>query len=100
MSVDVLLANPLFLSRDPVERRLMTPYFPLGILYLAATLRGAGYTVAVFDGTFCEDLDAFRSALEQHKPRLVGLGILSTVRESALEVAAIAHDRGIRQSFG
>ncbi|MGC9333703.1 MAG: hypothetical protein ACP5JJ_06115 [Anaerolineae bacterium] len=40
--VDLLLVNPLFLVQDPVERRLMTPYFPLGLLYLAATARAAG----------------------------------------------------------
>ena len=37
-----LLVNPLYLSKDPVEQRLMTPYFPLGLLYLAATLRDGG----------------------------------------------------------
>ncbi len=37
---DILLVNPLFLSQDPVERRLVTPYFPLGLLYLAAVRAG------------------------------------------------------------
>ena len=34
MSIDLLLVNPLFLHEDPVESQLMTPYFPLGILYV------------------------------------------------------------------
>ena len=95
MALDVLLANPLFLSRDSVERRLMTPYFPLGLLYIAATLRQAGWSVAIFDGTFCQDVNAFRAALDEHRPRLVGIGVLSTVRPTALEIAAMARQRGV-----
>lgn len=95
MAVDILLANPLFLSRDPVEQRLMTPYFPLGLLYLAATLREAGYSVAIFDGAFEEGPSAFEASLDRHQPRVVGLGILSTVRDTALEMAALARRRGI-----
>ena len=60
MPVDVLLCHALLLARDPVERRLMTPYFPLGILYLAATLRQAGYSVALYDACFQPDLERFR----------------------------------------
>ena len=58
MSVDLLLANPLFLSQNEAERELMSPYFPLGLLYLAASVRDCGYSVAVFDGTFAKDESA------------------------------------------
>ena len=95
MSVDILLVNPLILARDPVEQRLMTPYFPLGLLYLAATLRRARYQVAVYDGTFSEDISAFRQAIEEHRPRVVGLGILTTVRDNAIEMAEMAREAGI-----
>ncbi|MGI6374373.1 MAG: B12-binding domain-containing radical SAM protein [Anaerolineae bacterium] len=95
MAVDILLCHALVLARDPVERRLMTPYFPLGILYLAATLREAGYTVALYDGCFEPDLESFERALDDHQPRLVGITALSTVRANALELAARARRRGL-----
>jgi anaerobic magnesium-protoporphyrin IX monomethyl ester cyclase len=95
VSVDILLVNPLYLSRDPVEQRLMTPYFPLGLLYLAATLRDAGYSVAVYDGTFQSNFSDFSRALDEHRPAVVGFGVLSTVRPNALELASLAHGRGM-----
>lgn len=90
MSVDLLLANPLFLSQSEAERELMSPYFPLGLLYLAAYVREHGYDVAIFDGTFVEDEGAFVQALEQHNPRIVGLTALLPNRESVLRLAQAA----------
>ncbi len=91
---DVLFVNPLFLNQDPVERQLVTPYFPLGLLYLAAVTREAGYDVAVFDAMFETSDDAFRAALQVHRPRVVGIAALATVRAAALRLAAIARDAG------
>jgi anaerobic magnesium-protoporphyrin IX monomethyl ester cyclase len=98
--VDILLVNPLFLRRDPVEYRLMTPYFPLGLLYLAAMLRDAGYQVSVYDCMFRDGPEAFARTLDKLQPRVVGLGVLSTVLASALELAAIAHERGCTVLMG
>ncbi len=91
---DILLVNPLFLNQDPVEQRLVTPYFPLGLMYLGAVAREAGYSVAVFDGMFETSDDAFRAALEAHRPKLVGIAALATVRAAALRLAGIARERG------
>ncbi len=91
---DVLLVNPLFLNQDPVEQRLVTPYFPLGLLYLAATARDAGYDVAVFDAMFETGDDAFRAALARHRPAVVGIAALATVRPAALRLAGIAKAAG------
>jgi anaerobic magnesium-protoporphyrin IX monomethyl ester cyclase len=92
--VDLLLVNPLFLAQDPVERRLMTPYFPLGLLYLAATARAAGYTVSIFDGMFHDDEQAFAGVLEMEQPMVVGISVLATVRAAALRLAERAHHHG------
>jgi len=97
---DILLANALFLSKDPVERRIMTPYFPLGLLYLAATLREHNYGVAMFDGTFEPDYDSFEQAMQQYQPRIVGLTALITTRANALKLAEIAKKHGAFVIFG
>jgi anaerobic magnesium-protoporphyrin IX monomethyl ester cyclase len=91
---DLMLVNPLFLRDDPVEQRLMTPYFPLGLLYLAATARNVGYDVSIFDGMFQPGDEAFVAALEQERPKVVGIGILATVRAAALRLADLAHQHG------
>ena len=89
---DLLLVNPLFLHEDPVESELMTPYFPLGVLYLAAVARDAGYEVAVFDAMFAEGDQAFLAALETERPRVVGFSVLATVRQAALRLATLAKE--------
>jgi radical SAM superfamily enzyme YgiQ (UPF0313 family) len=91
---DLLLVNPLFLREDPVESQLMTPYFPLGILYLAAVAREAGYDVTVFDAMFATGDEAFVAALEREQPKLVGFSVLATVRQAALRLAALAKQHG------
>jgi radical SAM superfamily enzyme YgiQ (UPF0313 family) len=91
---DLLLINPLFLHDDPVERRLMTPYFPLGLLYLAATAREAGYKVSIFDAMFESSDEAFVTALEREQPRVVGISVLTTVRAAAFRLAELARRHG------
>lgn len=91
---DLLLVNPLFLQEDPVEQRLMTPYFPLGLLYLAATAREAAYKVSIFDGMFAGGDEEFAAMLRREQPRVVGISILATVRAAALRLAELAHRQG------
>ena len=51
---DVLLTHGYFLAEDEKERQIMKPYPPLGLLYLSAYLKRAGFAVEVFDSTFGE----------------------------------------------
>jgi radical SAM superfamily enzyme YgiQ (UPF0313 family) len=94
LSIDLLLVNPLFLHDDPVEARLMTPYFPLGLLYVAAAARQAGFRVEIFDAMFADGDHDFLEALQRTRPKVVGLGVLATVRQAALRLAGLAHRNG------
>jgi len=89
-----MLVNSLFLKNDQVESRLMTPYFPLGLLYLAAVARDAGYEVSIFDAMFVDSDQAFLHALERENPRVVGVGALTTVRHAALRLTGLAKRAG------
>jgi len=49
---DILLTHGYFLHEDEKEQKIMKPYPPLGLLYLSAYLRRAGFSVDLFDTTF------------------------------------------------
>ncbi len=84
----ILLVHPLFLYLNPEEQALKSPYFPLGLLYLAGYVRAQGHEVAVFDGTFEDDVSAFSARLAAEKPDLVGISAVLPLRDMALALAA------------
>jgi len=88
------LAHPLFLALSPTEQAQSSPYFPLGLLYLAGYVRDQGHDVSIFDGTFHPDESAFASHLAAYQPDVVGISALITSRDAALRLAATAaeHD--------
>src|SRR5690242_11588357 len=100
MAPDIVLVNPLFISKDPVEERIMTPYFPLGLMYLASVLRERSYQVEIFDCAFRQDFDEFEAYIKRVKPEVVGLTSLITTRRNALILADIAHSNGSKVILG
>ena len=96
----ILLCHPLFLSQSPAEQALKSPYFPLGLLYLAGYLRQQGHHVAIFDGTFAEGPSAFAARLATEQPDIVGIAALLPTKESALHLADIAHQSGFTVVMG
>jgi radical SAM superfamily enzyme YgiQ (UPF0313 family) len=49
---DILLTHGYFLWEDEKEQQIMKPYPTLGLLYISAYLRRAGFDVAIYDSTF------------------------------------------------
>ena len=90
----------MFLSKSPDEQASGSPYFPLGLLYLASYVREKGHNVAMFDATFAEDESAFASALLEEMPDMVGISALLPTREMALTLAQMAHEQGVIVIFG
>ena len=94
MSIDALLVNPVFLSQNEAERELMSPYIPLGLLYLGAFLRERSFRVEIFDGTFAQGNLDFIAALETHQPKTVGITAIKPNGDKVLELAEIAKGSG------
>jgi radical SAM superfamily enzyme YgiQ (UPF0313 family) len=90
----ILFCHPMFLSKSPEEEAAGSPYFPLGLLYLAGYVRQQGHEVAMFDATFAKDESAFATVLEQQRPDLVGISALLPTREMALILAQMAQEAG------
>ncbi len=91
---DILLGHAYFLKYDIIERRVMKPYPPLGILYLSAYLKREGFSVEVFDSTF-RDFDDFERTVKRVKPRILGLYANIITRDNVLRLAQIAKANGI-----
>src|SRR5688572_29021342 len=85
---DVLLTHGYFLSEDEKERQIMKPYPPLGLLYLSAFLKRAGFGVEVFDSTFAER----RALIERFAQSRGVVGIYTNLmtRRSVLEIVRAA----------
>ncbi|HEY2383249.1 MAG TPA: radical SAM protein [Terriglobia bacterium] len=91
---DILLGHAYFLKYDIIERRVMKPYPPLGILYLSSYLKRAGFGVEVFDSTF-RDFEDFAAVVRRIKPRIVGLYANIITRENVFRLAGIAKANGV-----
>jgi radical SAM superfamily enzyme YgiQ (UPF0313 family) len=90
----ILFVHPLFLSQSPDELASSSPYFPLGLLYLAGYVREQGHDVAIFDGTFAADETEFATALQTEQPDVVGISALQPTRAMALQLAQMAQEQG------
>ena len=100
MVPDITLVHPLFIDKDPIEKKIMTPYFPLGLLYLAAVLKQRDYAVDFFDCAFRQDYAEFEDYMRKVQPPVVGITALITVRRHALLLADIAHRYGAKVILG
>lgn len=96
----LVLAHPVFLAHDEAEREAASPYFPLGLLYLASYVRERGHEVSIFDGTFASGEDDFAAHLEVHQPDVVGIAALITSKDTALSLARIAASTGASVIMG
>jgi anaerobic magnesium-protoporphyrin IX monomethyl ester cyclase len=69
--VDVLLTHSYHLYYDRKQASREQPYPPLGTLYAAGLVRGAGFSVALFDTMIHDPIENFGHALAKYRPRVV-----------------------------
>ncbi len=98
--MDILLTQSYLIERDPPEKRIMRPYPPLGIMYLAAFLKEEGFNISLLDNTFEINLDKFKSTVREEKPKLVGISSVEICRGTALEMCRIAKESGCKVVMG
>ena len=92
-SPDLLLTHGYFLYEDPKELEIMKPYPTLGLLYISAYLRRAGFAVEVFDTTFAtrEELD---DRLSSQSDGVLGVYTNLMTRRSVVDVMKRGRARG------
>lgn len=96
----ILFAYPFFLNDSALERDWNTPYFPLGLLYLAGAARDADHEVALFDGTFATGIEDFKAKFDAVQPDVVCITSLITLRQRAIECGEYALEHGAKVIFG
>jgi anaerobic magnesium-protoporphyrin IX monomethyl ester cyclase len=70
--MNILLTHGYFLEEDAKEQRIMKPYPPLGILYIAAFLEQHGFPTRIFDTTFSSKHE-LQNHLVSERPDVLGL---------------------------
>ncbi|MFQ5985730.1 MAG: B12-binding domain-containing radical SAM protein [Thermoplasmata archaeon] len=83
------------MAYDRKEQRIEGPYAPLGPLYIASCLREANVQPSFFDGTHASSLRDFAAALDSERPQILGIYATVISRHVALQMAKLAHHRGI-----
>lgn len=90
----VLLVDPYMTREDPMERKFVELYPSLGLLTLAAYLRGAGASVRITDLTFARSLRPVSLEIERFSPDLVGVHTKTLTAARAVEIARLAREAG------
>ena len=90
---DILLTHGYFLLEDEKERKIMKPYPPLGLLYLSAYLRRAGFDTEIHDSTWSCQSDLF-ARLASEPGGVLGIYTNLITRANVLAIVAEARRQG------
>jgi len=91
--MELLLTHGYFLDEDPKELKVMKPYVPLGILYLASHLRALNFDVEIFDTTFSSRHELLK-LLETAPPSIIGVYANLMTRSSVVRILRAAKEAG------
>ena len=84
----ILFIHPPAYTHKKIDAGLKYP--PMGIAFLAATAREAGYPIKIFDANVeNEPFTKIKKILNEYKPKIVGISFTSLLAESAHEVAGL-----------
>ncbi len=104
--LSILVCHSYFLRFDSKQVERAKPYPPLATLQVAAILRDAGHSVALFDAMLAEGINEYTSKLEAVRPQVVlfyednfnflSKMCLGKMRRAACEMIAAARRAGAR----
>jgi radical SAM superfamily enzyme YgiQ (UPF0313 family) len=97
--LDLLLTHGYFLEEDARERKIMRPYPPLGLLYVASHLKARGFAVDVFDSTF-SSFEELRALLARERPPVVGIYCNLMTKANVLRLMAECRRTGAAVVLG
>jgi anaerobic magnesium-protoporphyrin IX monomethyl ester cyclase len=89
---DLLLTHGYFLFEDEKEVQIMRPYPTLGLLYISAFLRRAGFDVELFDTTFAQRQSLFERLARDRG--VIGIYTNLMTRRPVLDIVAAAKAHG------
>jgi anaerobic magnesium-protoporphyrin IX monomethyl ester cyclase len=90
---DILLTHGYFLHEDEKEQQIMKPYPPLGLLYLSAYLKRAGFTAGLYDSTLGRRAELY-DRLAAKPGGVLGLYTNLMTRRNVLDITARAKEHG------
>lgn len=83
----VFLTHGYFIREDAREQRIMKPYPPLGLLYVAAHLRTCGHDVMVYDSTF-GDREELLGRIASEQPGCIAIYVNLMTRANVVALMA------------
>ena len=81
----IVLSHAYFLSEDSVEKEIMKPYPPLGLLSISSYLATKNIAHDIIDNTF-SNFDRFTNQLQNIKPDILGLYVNFLTRLNVLKI--------------
>ncbi|HPE56066.1 MAG TPA: radical SAM protein [Bacteroidales bacterium] len=81
----VLLTHGFFLEDDPIEKAVMRPYAPLGLLYISAYLDQNTKEHEVFDSTF-QSFQELKNKLQNFIPDILGIYANFLTRKNIIQI--------------
>jgi len=98
--VDILLIFPYFLSYDRTQKRIRSPLPPLGLMYVASSLREKGYKVKILDCTFLKNLEEAKLEIKRVSPNIAGIYGMITITKRGIELAKFLKEMGSKVIYG
>lgn len=92
--MNCLLVFPYVLAEDPTQRKVRSPFPPLGLMYVAQALRDAGFNVSVLDCTYLASIGEAAETIQSSDARCVGIYSMMTMTRNASTIARVAHSCG------
>ena len=102
----ILFSHSYYYKLDSKQWKMGTPYPPLGTIYAASLMRENGYDVSLFDVCLRDSPSDIEAILKREKPAFLVLYddgfnyltkmCLTTMREAAFEMMAIAKKHGCK----